>query len=466
MENFINQFAFIKVLKGHGESGLFYEGMQNNYNLEKGSDYEKYILGASWVEMKPEAINALPTGSLFIGVTKSESAAREYIVIGKDSTGNSIWYPINGPDSAEPVVAIWEFDPVAKAFNKLFKSEIAAIAIKIKELCKPGKFYISTDVNGYLVPAFGVHNQPSDDDWADDDDDDEELREEDKEVLRALSDITSDDDDEDDDDFDQTDCIFTILNINGKMIAMTVAHGISLDDEIEETHHLLHHAMDDLESLKKRVEVLRKDLDEVDEMNTQFTEVYGKFLEDSKNINIDTGIATVNNLAPVNDDEVDEIPQPKAVEEVDPEPVEVEDLEKIQPVIEDPDDAVDEVPQPATEEEVAETVETIGEIAKQSKPVEMTEAEAALNKELAEATGIPESETRVEIRLPKNSDDFVVKETAITRAYQEKMAAEEDDAVDVIDVKSDTDGDDPDAKPANYSDADTKPKSNQDFGDW
>ncbi len=457
MENFVNQFAFIKVLKGHGEAGLFYEGMQNNYNLEKGSDYEKYIIGASWVEMEPKTINELPTGSLFIGVTKSESAAREYIVIGKDSSGNSIWYPINGPESAEPVVVIWEFNPGAKTFDRVFKSEISSMAIKIKELCKPGRFYISTDVNGYLIPAFGVFNQPDDDDWADDDDDDEDMRDEDKEVLKALSDITSDegdDDDEDDEDFDQTDCLFTILNIDGKVIAMTVSHGISLDEESDENEHMLQHAIEDLKSAERRVERLRNDVHEIDEMNEQFTAAYSRFLEDSKNIVIGEGIQTVNNIAPVDDD------------------VPVADLSKFR-AIEDPDDSVDEIEQPAakvvidetddeplTEADIIKGVNEIGEIAKQGKPVEMTEDEAKINKQLAEAMGLPESETNVKIKLPKNSDDFEVKETPITRAYKEQMKQAEAQKVD-------TDGEENlDIKPTNYDDSSADQKANHDFGDW
>ena len=447
MENFVNQFAFIKVLKGRGEAGLFYEGMQNNYNLEKGSDYEKYIVGASWVEMEPKTINELPIGSLFIGVTKSESAAREYIVIGKDKSGSSIWYPINGPESAEPVVVIWEFNPDTKSFDGVFKSEISSMPIKIKELCKPGRFYLSTDVNGYLIPAFGVYNQPDDDDWSDDDDDDddEELREEDKEVLKALSDITSDeddDDDEDDEDFDQTDCLFTILNIDGKMIAMTVSHGISLDEESAENEHMLQHAIEDLKSAERRVERLRNDVHEIDEMNEQFTAAYNRFLEDSKNVVIGNGIKTVNNIDPVDDDEVPDL---------HPEPVQVEDDVTDAEIVDD---------DPATEADVDNAVDEIGEIAKQGKPVEMTEDEAKINKQLAEAMGLPESETSVKIKLPKNSDDFEVKETPITRAYKEQMKQAEAQ-------KADTDGEENlDIKPANYDDSSTDQKPNQDFGDW
>lgn len=444
MENFVNQFAFIKVLKGHGEAGLFYEGMQNNYNLEKGSDYEKYIVGASWVEMEPKTINELPTGSLFIGVTKSESAAREYIVIGKDSSGNSIWYPINGPESAEPVVVIWEFNPGTKTFDRVFKSEISSMAIKIKELCKPGRFYISTDVNGYLIPAFGVFNQTDEDDWGGDDDDDEDLRDEDKEVLKALSDITTDEDDEDDEDeedFDQTDCLFTILNIDGKVIAMTVSHGISLDEESDENEHMLQHAIEDLKSAERRVERLRNDIHEIDEMNEQFTAAYSRFLEDSKNIVIGEGIQTVNNIAPVDDE----------VPDLHPEPVQVEDDVTDAEIVND---------EPLTEADIVKGVNEIGEIAKQGKPVEMTEDEAKINKQLAEAMGLPESETNVKIKLPKNSDDFEVKETPITRTYKEQMKQAEVQKVDI-------DGEENlDIKPANYDDSGVDQKPNQDFGDW
>lgn len=420
MENFIDQFAFIKILKGRGESGLFYDGMQNNYNLEKGSDYEKYMVGASWEECPCETINQLPIGTMFIGVTKSDSAAREYIVIGKDQQGNGIWYPINGPESAEPVVQIWQYDADKKDFVKLFRSELSVIGMKIKELCEPNKFYASTDINGYLAPVFGVYNQPDDDDWSDDDDEDDELREEDKEVLRALSDITNDDDEDDDDDtdFDQTDCIFTVIKTGEKTVAMTIANGIGLDDEVEEVHHLLHHALEDLEHIKHRIEVLRNEMEEKQDISEQFTAVYEQFVEDSKGINIESGIQTVD--AQVVDDEVPDLNVP------------------VQPV----EDA----------EEPAEEVETI-----ESKAPEMTEEEKKINRELADATGIPESDTSVKIiKLPKNSEDFEIKETAITRAFKEK--------IDTEIPKADTDGEPEDVKPADYNEATTKP--NQDFGDW
>ena len=90
----------------------------------------------------------------------------------------------------------------------------------------------------------------------------------------------------------------------------------------------------------------------------------------------------------------------------------------------------------------------------------MTEDEAKINKQLAEAMGLPESETSVKIKLPKNSDDFEVKETPITRAYKEQMKQAEAQ-------KADSDGEENlDIKPANYDDSSTDQKPNQDFGDW
>ena len=457
MENYIDSFAYIKTLQGFGAAELFQEGMQTNYNLETGKDCEKFAAGAKWVERPASDINNLPTGTMFIGVSKNDSSAREYIVIGKtDNMQTSVWYPINGPEEAEPVITIWKYDYGKSEFEMLFRAELSSLQYKVKTLCEPGNFYMSTDVNGYILPVFGVYNQPDDDDWTDDEDEDDDLDDDEKEVMRALHNITSDDDedDEDEDNFDQSDCLFTVIKIGDTMHAVTLARGLMLDDEMEDQAHIMKHLEEDLKSLQKRMTNTANEITELETLNETFKETYSKFLSAQKpNMK-----SVLDGRLVKNDIEDAEV---------------VEEIEDRQPIPVDPDE-VEEV---------------------QAKEPEMTKEEAALNKQLAEATGIPESETRVEIRVPKNDDNAVVHKTAITEAYEaeQKRLAEEQadeerrmeeslptkedisDAVETIGQMAtainsgDTDGETEGLQPTNYSDnlnAEPVMKPKQDFGDW
>lgn len=175
MDNCLDRFAFIKTLKPVENTALFAEGMQNNYALEEDDDsYMKYVAGAKWENHTSSYVNELTVGTVFIGISKTDSMSREYIIVAKDNNGNSIWYPFSGYEDAEPVVMVYEFNPESGQFVPLCINELRYIAEALKKACTPGRWYVSTTVNGELCPIFEVEQDDDDDEWVDDDDDDDD----------------------------------------------------------------------------------------------------------------------------------------------------------------------------------------------------------------------------------------------------------------------------------------------------
>ena len=277
--NNLEQFAFIRVLVATGEVGQYEEAMKCNYNLEENDgSWAKFISLSKWRDCKPEAINKLPVGTLFVGISKTDSMSREYVIIAKDTdTGEGIWYPLSGPDDAIPVVVVYECKDVGS--KPICISEIDSIEGKLEALCEPGKMYISTDINRNILPLFGTDNDSDDDD----DDDDDDLSEDESDVLHRLSEMAaSDDEDEeeedDDDDFDTIDCIFTVLlDPEGKKRFVTLAEGLNYDQTIHELKHRVEHATDDLEHATTVLSTLNTVIKNTENAKQEFMKVYEVF---------------------------------------------------------------------------------------------------------------------------------------------------------------------------------------------
>ena len=269
MNNYLDRFAFIKVLVPFDKPELFAEGMSNNYNLEEeDNSCMKYSVGAKWEEFKPEKINELNIGQIFIGVSKTDSCAREYIVIAKSQEGESVWYPISGPGDAEPVIIVYELE--GEKYVPLFTSELNATLQKLAALCEPGKFYLSATVSGELVPIFGVNkdNDEDDDDWdwSDVEDDDDEEGDDDEEPNMH-----------DDDDFGTIDCVFTCIEVEGEKKFITVAKGLTLSDELLELDHDMEHHVEEMDSIKQHIEDLKAKQRKTVALIGKFDEAFSHF---------------------------------------------------------------------------------------------------------------------------------------------------------------------------------------------
>lgn len=312
MENYVDRFAFIKVLVPKDNPSLFAEGMQTNYNLEEeDASYKKFTVGASWQEFPAKHIDELNVGQVFFGISKTDSMSREYIVIAKDKEGHSVWYPMNGPESAIPVVIIYELKD-GQNFTPVFTSEMPDVIDKMTTLCEPGKFYVSTTVNGELIPIFGVASvdEEDEDDWdwsdvEDDDDDDEE----DEDIVRDTEDFTT------------VDCVFTVVEINGIKKFISVSNGLMLKDEVDEVNHQLQHAKHDVDEAQKIFDDLCKNRQTKIEMQHAFDAQFEKFQTETN----------INMLSPVGNG--------LDIGTVEPEKVDTDDIE---PTIEPEEDSTEE----------------------------------------------------------------------------------------------------------------------------
>ena len=302
MENYVDRFAFIKVLVPKDNPGLFADGMQSNYNLEEeDASYKKFTVGASWQEFPAKHIDELNVGQVFFGISKSDSMSREYLVIAKDKEGHSVWYPMNGPESAIPVVIIYELKD-GQNFTPVFTSEMPDVIDKMTTLCEPGKFYVSTTVNGELIPIFGtasVDEEDEDDwDWSDIDDD-----EEDEDLVRE------------EEEFATVDCVFTCVEVNGIKKFISVSNGLMLKDEVEDVNHQLQHAKHDVDEAQKIFDDLCKNRQTKIEMQQAFDAQFEKFQTDT-NINMLSPIGNgldIGTVEPenVNTDYIEPIVEPE-----------------------------------------------------------------------------------------------------------------------------------------------------------
>ena len=302
MENYVDRFAFIKVLVPKDNPGLFADGMQSNYNLEEeDASYKKFTVGASWQEFPAKHIDELNVGQVFFGISKSDSMSREYLVIAKDKEGHSVWYPMNGPESAIPVVIIYELKD-GQNFTPVFTSEMPDVIDKMTTLCEPGKFYVSTTVNGELIPIFGtasVDEEDEDDwDWSDIDDD-----EEDEDLVRE------------EEEFATVDCVFTCVEVNGIKKFISVSNGLMLKDEVEDVNHQLQHAKHDVDEAQKIFDDLCKNRQTKIEMQQAFDAQFEKFQTDT-NINMLSPIGNgldIGTVEPedVNTDDIEPIVEPE-----------------------------------------------------------------------------------------------------------------------------------------------------------
>ena len=276
MENCLDTFAYIKVLKGTDNSGLYADGMRCNYGLENpGNEYIKYASGAHWMVTSPDSIDKLAIGALFVGISKSDSMARKYVIIAKDKEGHGIWFPFGKKDDAEMVISIWKFNFEKRDFEYIFRTEADNVLNILNEKCEEGAFYMSTDINKNMLPIFEIEN----DDDEDDEDDDEELDPEDQEVLDSLKDITDDDDEgEDRSEFSTMDCIFTCFrNHDGEMQYFTVAQGLRIDEDLHDLEHYLYHANQELQEAQTRVASITSSQANAKRIQNRFNEVFKEF---------------------------------------------------------------------------------------------------------------------------------------------------------------------------------------------
>ena len=319
MENYLDRFAFIKVLVPKDNPGLFADGMRTNYNLEEDDNsYKKYTIGAAWEEFKPEHVNDLNIGQIFIGVSKSDSMSREYVVIAKDKEGKAVWYPISGPDSAVPVVIVYSLEDGTN-FKPLFTSEMTDVLAKLNALCEPGKFYVSTTVNGELVPLLGIDDDEDEDeeDWDhvldDDDDEDDEEEDEDEDLVRDRS------------EFSTVDCVFTcILSKRGTKTFVSVAKGLNYDERLGDMRHSLLHQKEELEDAQQACQYIADEIAEMEQLKVDFTAAFTE-LQSKANIDILNPNLVVPNTdteEPVESDKAIELPEPEpevpAVEDDEP----------------------------------------------------------------------------------------------------------------------------------------------------
>ena len=266
MNNCLDRFAFIKTLTPADNPALFAEGMQCNYSLEEDDNsYMKYMVGAKWEDRAPQYVNELQVGTVFIGVSKTDSMSREYIVVAKDQSGNSIWYPFSGYDDAEPVVMVFEFKPDTNKFVPLCTKELRWIHETLERVCEPGKWYVSTTVSGELIPIFEVEDDDEDDwDWTDDDDDDDD---DDEDV-----------EDTDDDNFGTVDCVFSCLKQeNGKLVFKTVAQIMNINEEVADMQHEAHHLEVEIGTAKDKYGELNAKIATLNELGIQFEKSYNDF---------------------------------------------------------------------------------------------------------------------------------------------------------------------------------------------
>jgi len=271
MDNCLDRFAFIKTLKPVENAALFAEGMQNNYSLEEDDDsYMKYVAGAKWENHTSSYVNELTVGTVFIGISKTDSMSREYIIVAKDNNGNSIWYPFSGYEDAEPVVMVYEFNPDSGKFVPLCINELRYITEALKKACTPGRWYVSTTVNGELCPIFEVEQDDDDDEWVDDDDDDDDDVEELQHEAHHF--------DDDDDDFGTVDCVFSCLKQeDGKLVFKTVAQIMSIHDDVEELQHEAHHVEADIRNAKINYDGLTRQIQMLNELGVRFESSYNDF---------------------------------------------------------------------------------------------------------------------------------------------------------------------------------------------
>lgn len=322
-------FAYVMRIKLTATSDFYEQGMRENYLLEEpGEAYNKYRTGTEWVELEPSKINDLPIGAMFIGVGKRDSMSRNYVVIAKDQEGHAVWFPLD--TGAEQVVQIHEFNDALGKFEPLFRGELATIIMKMQARCTPGKFYLSTDINGFKLPFLTYDDDDDDDDELEEpDDEDQELLDRLKDEMDAMNDEDEDDDDDGmDDDEEEHDhdvvilsnSVFLCVEINGQKEFVTVGEAIRMDDEIDELQHRL-------EKLKKRaVEAItgaQDDLDKHSKINIAFNQAFPSFIERSglgKVMHEDEPEHEIDISIPQSSDEYDDVlTKPETVEE--PEPV-------------------------------------------------------------------------------------------------------------------------------------------------
>ena len=309
MNNYASEtFAYVMKLKAAATTSDFYEaGMRENYLLEEpGEAYNKYRVGTEWVEMEPTEINKLPIGAMFIGVCRRDSMARNYVVIAKDQSGNAVWFPLD--TSASQVVQISEFNEATRKFEPKFKGEMSTILMKMETMCEVGKFYLSTDINGFKLP---LHDTDEDDDELD------ELSDEDQEVLDRLKDELEDldDDDDDEDDFDDDDedhdveilseCVFLCYNVRGTKEFITVGTAIKMDDEINELKQHLEKYTAKAQSMTK---TMQAELEDDIKINDVFSAAFPRFMELSgMNKGMEDSEDAIDISIPASSDEYDDV---------------------------------------------------------------------------------------------------------------------------------------------------------------
>lgn len=283
MENYLSTFSYVKILKAEADkAGLFAEGMRCNYELESEltEQHRKYIGAAYWMDRAPEIVDKLDVGNVFVGVSKTDSKARKYIIVAKDKEGRSVWFPFESKEDAELVITIWKYDNDSKDFKFEFRTEESKILDMLKLRCEEGCFYMSTDINRNMVPLFEVDGSLDDDDEDDEEDDEEVLDPEDKEVLNSLNAITSDDDDADDGpvEFTTMDCVFTCFkNHDGELQFFTVTQGLRIDEDIHDLEHYIYHAEQDLRDAQARVNSMTASKENAQKIQSRFVTLFKEF---------------------------------------------------------------------------------------------------------------------------------------------------------------------------------------------
>lgn len=178
-------FKFIKVLtinpKQENPLENFRTAMANNYGLgiresvlddldddcECGehhhhhhADENNYGSMARWVNQPPEAINKLPVGTMFKGITH-DSLMFTYQILGKTNEGEKLWYPVDNLPAV--VVKFTEIDPNTSESKVIFVEPTDVAIDMAMKVCKPGFFYQITDVNNVPTSIFDDDEDDEDD---------------------------------------------------------------------------------------------------------------------------------------------------------------------------------------------------------------------------------------------------------------------------------------------------------------
>lgn len=143
----------------------------------------------SWVEAPVVAIDTLPIGTVFKGVTKN-SLIGDYIVVAKDENGKSLWLPLY--ENTEILVVASMYNTETGLFETLFTGTESEACRNIFNWADNGKFFRFTLVDGTPVNIFDDDEEAGNGifycaEVESDDDDDDEPEYEFKSMLEIVS---------------------------------------------------------------------------------------------------------------------------------------------------------------------------------------------------------------------------------------------------------------------------------------